>query len=294
MLKFGAILYFIFGLFLVGCQALPETKTYSEKPNFKKTEGQQASKVQIRSETILIDARPSFAYALSHPSGAISLPWADFSQKEEPFRGRLEKDLFFHARRLARMGIGIDAEVLVLGEGSKGAGEEGRVAWTLRRLGISNVRFAAISDYRFTMTSEVPAPRAEASLWKPIDSSVFEITREQLVSEDFKNEEKIWLLDLRQNTTQKISSCHLPVSLFTRLKVLGLSFENTYEKTQNLELILSMNHLQKSDRILVLDELAQHAAGMTLRLHELGYFKASNFVGGAVELCSKQKTKIKK
>lgn len=293
MIKLDAIFFFILSLFLVGCQILPETKTYSEKTNFEKTENKKSIKTPLESQVILIDARPSFAYALSHPNGAISLQWADFSQKEEPFRGRLEKDLFFHTRRLARMGIGAESEVLVLGEGKLGAGEEARVAWTLKRLGVSKVRFAAISDYRFTMTSEIPAPRPEAALWKPSDSSILEVTREQLLNENFKSGEKIWLLDLRKNTNQKLNSCHLQANLFSRLSVLSLSFENTYEKMPNLELILSMNHLQKADRIIVLDELAQHAAGMTLRLHELGYNQSSNFVGGSAELCAKQKNKVK-
>lgn len=173
MRKQTSFLIAAFVLVLAGCAAAP-TNTYSEEPVFKK------DKTAVSENVILIDARPAFEYSVAHVPGSISMQWNDFTQKDHPFEGILEPDQFFHTRRLARMGVAPDSTVVILGNGRKGDGAEGRLAWTFRVLGIDKTSFAHVESYSISgSTKEAPPPRAAVPMWKPDFQSSMVADKEQ-------------------------------------------------------------------------------------------------------------------
>lgn len=266
---------------LIACQA-PPTKVYETKENRRKD-----TQETVSAKTVLIDARPQFLWSLAHPSGALNLRWEDFSQREPPFEGRLEKDLFFHARRLARLGIGPDSDILVLGRGAKGEGEEGRLAWTLRRMGLHHVRFAALDSLSWPRTTDEAPPRAEEPIWKPEPDESLEISRESAMERIRTGSPAPWVLDVRSSPEYlKDADPFARMNIHPRLiNVPWTDFLNERGAPRpEVKTELQSVGITPQDVILVLDERGVRSAGTTLLLRELGYEKSANWAGGYREL----------
>lgn len=195
----GAALALVLSLFVVmGCQTTPTRISEDREIRAKET-------AKLLSQNIvLLDARPAFEVAARPIPQAHPLEWRDFKDAlfvhireresgaraavasgagaaadhdpaaESPSRDSesgssavLVQDFFFHARRLARMGISPETEVVVLGMGARGGGDEGRLAWILQYMGISKVWFADVDEYRFTPQTNPASERPAAPFWKP-------------------------------------------------------------------------------------------------------------------------------
>ena len=274
--------FFILGLFLLGaCQTPGPTKVFEAKENREKGTNQV-----IKSQLILVDARPPFLSMMAKPSGALSLQWEDFNQKKSPFEGELEKDLFFHARRLARMGVGPDSEILVLGRGKAGDGEEGRVAWTLRRLGLKKVKFASMETISWSQTTAASPEVTEVPVWKPELDETLEISRVDAI-ENIRKDPRIWILDVNPTTDYLKEG-----DLFAKMKVVPKIINVPWTEFLNAKGELEPSVKQKlkevgldpSQTVYVMDELGVRSAGTTLLLRDLGYSKAAHWSGGVREL----------
>lgn len=260
-----------------GCAASP-TKTYSEKPVFTK------DKKSVDEGLILIDARPSFENAVARVPGSIPMQWQDFAQKEHPFEGLLEPDLYYHARRLARMGIAPDSKIVVLGNGMKGDGSEGRIAWTLRVMGIENVAFAHVENYSISGTSrEAPPPRAAVPTWKPDEQS-------NLVADKARFENVLYkprmsldspvIIDVRtvEEYTGK-TGAKLKVD-YGAINVPWTEFLTAKgEPNPNIAKKLESVGVTKNRAIYLIDYQGVRSALATVVLRDLGY-EATNFAGG--------------
>lgn len=174
MMMCGPILKrFIFAALVVmtlaGC-ALAPTKMFQQ--NQLQPKEDLATQPQSQN-LVVIDARPAFKFSLGSVPGAINLDWQSFSQRESKNQGYLDQDLFFISRRLASYGIGLNSEVLVLGEGLQGQGEEGRLAWMLKYLGVRNVKWTHIDLYRRDSLGLEAPPHQSVPVWKPeLDESL--------------------------------------------------------------------------------------------------------------------------
>lgn len=277
---FGAILSILI-LFSVGCQT-PPTKTFETKPNTAKDE-----KALIGENTVLVDARPPFLSAIARPSGSIELQWQDFAQKEPPFEGYLEKDLFFHARRLARLGIGPGTDVLVLGRGEAGEGEEGRLAWTLRRLGLRNVRFASIDAVNWPLARDQAPARAEVPIWKPQPDPTLEVGRLEALELLKKEANATWVLDVR-DPSDYLKGPQVFDQLRVTARIINVPWIEFIEARgrpdPSVKQKLAAVGVAPSDRLLVIDEKGVRSATATLVLRDLGFDRATNWTGGYREI----------
>lgn len=185
--------------FLSACGNAP-TKVTAESPVLENPSGtgipeSAADGQAVGEQVIILDARPAFAAAVAPLKQAQTLEWRDFTRRLQPKPFSLDGDLFFHTRRLARMGISPDSKVLVIGRGSEGDGEEGRLAWTLRYLGVSRTDFQAIQDFRPAMQLESSPPPKEAPVWKPMTNETLLETRGKFI-ERVKAGRKFYLVEI--------------------------------------------------------------------------------------------------
>lgn len=242
---------------------------------------------QITDQTVIVDARPAFDYSLAHINGSLALRWQDFTQREEARKGLLEGDLFFHARRLARMGIDPSTPVIVVGRGPFGEGEEGRVAWTLKYLGLKDVKFVHVDAFKLPHSQAEAAPRPAKPLWKPS------------LQEDLDIEVKPLL-----NNVQKGALAGRPIFIDVRtekeylgkgqfksvpdLGVINIPWTEfiTSQSLPNKEVVAKLETvgITKDKKIILLDEMGVRSAMVTLVLRDLGYSKATNFSGGYILL----------
>lgn len=192
----------LWGLLLITACAAEPTRITESAPVFKEdlavpVADPMIEKVEtaVASEVILLDARPSFVTAVAPIRQARTLDWRDFTRRIAPQPNALEGDLFFHTRRLARMGIGPDSQVLILGRGVDGDGEEGRLAWTLRYLGVNKVEFKSADQYRPQMQVFASPEVKEAPMWKPeLKEELLETHSKWL--ERIKTRQKFYVLEL--------------------------------------------------------------------------------------------------
>lgn len=285
MMKFLGLIIL---LLMVGCQLTP-TKVYETQPVTEKS-GQE-----IPAGTIILDARPVFEYSLAHLNGAIPMRWEDFTQREEPFLGVLEVDQFFHARRLARLGIKQDSSVLVVGRGLQGEGEEGRLAWTLKVLGIKNVSFAHIDSFSLPLTKSEAPPRENVSMWKPIFDDSLVITREEFLTSVIKAKgtfDPPVVIDVRTEAQylgkdSNYYSLHAPDIGAVNIPWTEFLTREGRANTQIKDRLQSVG-INPNKKIICLDEKGVRSATVTLILRELGYSKATNFAGGYMLLMGKR------
>lgn len=278
-------------ILFTGCQQLP-TKVFEQSPTQTKAPA-QSGEIQITSETVIVDARPAFDYSVSHLNGSLPLRPEDFTQREEKFRGLLESDHFSLARRLARLGIGPDTPVVVVGRGLQGRGEEGRVAWTLKRLGVKNVKFAAIDYFSIPLSSAEAPPRANVPIWKPAGDETLEVSRQVFLPTVTKprtganapviidvrpSEEYLGKVSSRQTKPPPdIGAINIPWTEFFRQN--GLPNESVKPRLESIGIT--------ADRpVYVISNQGIESAAVTMVLREWGFKRAANYSGGYVELMS--------
>jgi thiosulfate/3-mercaptopyruvate sulfurtransferase len=179
-------------LLLIGCSQAP-TKGYEKQSVFRPgsknimsittTKTGTIEPIEIKPQTVVIDTRPPFVYTLSHLPGSMNMSWQEFTETSLKKRGMLVKDLFAKARRLARAGIAPESEVIVVGDGKSGKGEEARLAWTLRYLGVKNVEFVG-KDYfdqaRWVGSHVQEAPKANVPMWKPVLETNLLVSKDEI------------------------------------------------------------------------------------------------------------------
>ena len=86
----------------------------------------------IEAGATLLDARSSRFPPIP---GAVPLRWQDFSQPDNPDRGKLLPDDRLLTEKLQALGIFNHRPVVAIGDPIRGWGEEGRIVWMLRSLG---------------------------------------------------------------------------------------------------------------------------------------------------------------
>lgn len=302
---------------LAGCQHTP-TKVVSQEPVISET--LTAEKIMAKNPVIL-DVRSPFEFNLSHVPGAINVRWEDFSQTDPHYRGLLQTDLFAIARRLSLIGIAADSKVVVLGKGrqGQGQGEEGRVAWTLQILGISEVYTLVYTSYRAINPKEVPPPFKNKPYWKPVVDESLRISLDDFKAYAFQQlppmkfsssarskalgglppgatdvpvislfgkhfseaKEKVVILDVR--SAQEFSLDNLAKKKNVKAAVVNIEWREFFDDkdlpSKDVAKILSTKEISKDKIILVISNHGVRSAAVTYALRAQGY-QTVNFAGG--------------
>ncbi|AHI06237.1 thiosulfate sulfurtransferase [Bdellovibrio bacteriovorus W] len=269
---------FLAGLFLVltSCQH-KATQVYREEPV---QVGEWSVKNLLKAEAVILDARPAFEFNLSHAPNSVNVRWEDFSQANPMSRGVLEPDHFALARRLALIGVSPETRVIVLGKGKQGAGEEGRIAWTLKVLGVQEVFTLVHTSFR------AQNPRPEQSLVKnkpywnpPVEDSL------QLSLKDFKADAvktNTFVLDVRSQS--EFSHRSLKQNSKFKGKVLHVEWKEFFKDDglPNKKVIetLAAQGIQPQSRLIVISNHGVRSGAVTYALQYLGFNKVANFAGG--------------
>lgn len=285
-------IYFLAGfVLLVGaCQQKP-TKVFQTVPTQIKNESASgASALVITEQTVIVDARPSFEYAISHLNGAINLRPEEFNQQEQAFRGVLDVDKFFHARKLARLGIGPDTPVIVVGRGLRGNGEEGRVAWTLKVFGLKNVNFSSLDFFSLPLTTAEAPPKTPVPMWKPeVDETLVVEKAEFLKAVHIPSTalSRPLVIDVRsaEEYLGKAKVFNQPVPDLAAINIPWNEFfdDKGLVKFAMQERLNSVG-ISKDRMVYVISNKGIESAAVTLALRELSYNQAANFSGGYQEL----------
>jgi thiosulfate/3-mercaptopyruvate sulfurtransferase len=228
---------------------------------------------------------------VAHLNGAINLRPEDFTQRETPLLGLLDKDIFGLGRYLARKGIGPQTPVVVVGRGLYGFGEEGRVAWTLKYLGVENVRFASIDYFSMPLTTAEAPPKAPAVIWKPQPVEDLQVSRKDFIHEVMSpraDANSTVIMDVRPSEEYlgKVSS--KTVKPPPDIGAINIPWTEFFARSglvnETIKSKLQSQGITEGRKILVIANKGMESAAVTMALRELGYNKAANYSGGYLEL----------
>lgn len=278
-----------FVLILVGCQTVPTpTKVVEQAPV---QTGVKSLKEILKESPTILDVRSAFEFNANHVPGAINVRWEDFSQNDPKSRGLLQTDLFAVARRLSLIGVDPDTTVIVLGKGSEGAGEEGRVAWTLKVLGVKKVMTVNVSEIRGAFPREVPMTQNKP-YWKPqIDESLW-VDIKTFKSVMKAGQEKASLvtrpvvIDVR--TSQEFSLQAPNKKVFAEVPVQNLVWTEFFtDKGAPATAVLAKlaeKGISATNTVYVISNHGVRSAAVTYALRELGLRDVTNVPGGYEQL----------
>ncbi len=276
------IFFSILMAFLSACQVKP-TKVVSEeklaKPAIKGAE-------ILQRNPVILDVRPAFEFNLAHTPGAVNVRWEDFSQQSPSSRGVPLVDRFSMARRFSLIGVDLDTPVVVIGKGLSGMGEEGRVAWILKLLGVRDVTTlnATLLKDR-SITRESPAIK-NRPYWKPLESS-FEammISRQDFKKAmtdpsvsilDVRGAQEVSLQSLRSRKDIKAAFHSLPWQDF--FNDIGAPSEKVLETLKSKGLTAEAN-------LIIISNHGVRSGAVTYSLQQLGWKRVRNFSGGYEQL----------
>lgn len=148
-------------LILVSCQVAPTRVIETARPEYRELVTKLAEPIVLNENTVILDARSSFDYGLSHVANSQSFGWDKLAESRSS--GALIRDLRVVAQRLALSGLDIHTPVVIVGSGRSGGGAEGRLAWSLLYYGFYDVQVASIEVFRKLMTNRPSEPIKNAT-----------------------------------------------------------------------------------------------------------------------------------
>ena len=228
-----------------------------------------ARPLAVSEEMVVVDSRSAFDYSLARVKDSIHLRVSDLGGAS--LNRAKEADLRELVRRLALHGIEPSSEVLVVGPGLKGRGEEGQLALRLFFLGIERVQFVGIDFFGRRLTSELSSPRENVGVWMP--ELKLELMASERELEESQVNPSIHLVDIRSEAdflrSRDFEAINIPWKQF-----LTESGRPRFELRWQLEAI----GIGISDRVIVLGdrdlEEDPRAASATMALLSLGYWRA--------------------
>ncbi|MGE3975343.1 MAG: sulfurtransferase [Bdellovibrionales bacterium] len=282
-MKFLITLFLCFLIF-VSCQTQPTKvqENLTMGPNVDPSS-------TITEDTIILDTRSLFNYTSSHLPKAYPIRWQDFSFNQKMQVGLLKKDLESIARYFALLGIAPDSHVVVVGEGLTGDGSEGRIAWMLQYLGVSNVNFATEHSVTLKRKSGPPDSKTNVPFWKPAVQSDLIATRDEIISAIGKKEKAV-ILDVRSRGEYL---GHVPGLRVPDIGAINIDWREFIDESGKPRSILLAQlepvGVTRDKRVIVVSAKGVRSALVTHVLRRLGYSHAANFAGGHTELLSTKK-----
>lgn len=276
-------------MLLVACQTSPtkikENLTMGPNPDYARV---------ITDQSIVLDARPLFAFTSSHLPNAQPVRWDFFGQKNNP--GLLRVESANLARELARLGVAPDKHIVVVGFGKGGMGEEGRVAWMLSYLGVRNVIFARESFFQLRRQSGPVTPRANAEIWSPQISQSLLVDKKELEQAITSNNSNYRVIDVR-NVDEYLGK-HPESPRHPDIGAVNVPWTEFIDENglpnKSIASQLSSIGVTRDKRVVLISEEGVRSALATQVLSELGYKNAGNFAGGFQELFAEAKIPAKK
>jgi thiosulfate/3-mercaptopyruvate sulfurtransferase len=276
---------------LTACSTTPpETKTYEVRDvETRILQDRINQPIKVTENTIIIDARKSFDFAMTHAPNSVNLSWTEFAVSKPPVPGLMKDDLYTEALRLARLGIKPESTVVVASYGPQIKGDEGRLAWTLLYMGVKDVQIASLESLGLRFSNIVQPPRESAVAWKPVVAPKILATRKEVLSIGMsKADPTQHIIDVRTSAEYTENK---KVGLRTAkpdLRAINIPFQEFYDHQgrPNLNMFQRLQgiNILPGHRIVVISNNGVRSGAVTFALLSMGYKNVANYAGGWTEL----------
>ena len=234
---------------------------------------------------ILVDARTADEYKKGHLPGAVNAPWQEFAnvigKPGQPDWGTLlPKDKL--AEKIGSFGIDGKKSVIVYAD-PKGWGEDGRIVWMLRMVGVANSKmldggWKAWNDANYEASTDTPTIT-------PVNFSINTIDESLNASTEWvaENINKIKVVDSRSEKEYggatdygEARGGHLPGAINIPFKNIFNS-DGTVKSTDELKALFEKDGLKPGDEIVTYCTKGIRSAHMSLLLRMAGFEKTRNY-----------------
>ncbi len=264
-----------FAIVLAACAQKP-TKTYTTADIdtlFMQKKLQRP--IRVNHNTVLVDARPEFEFAMLHAPQAVHVRWADFTQDANS--GALKPDLSRVTKRLALMGISPKSSVIVLSGGRSNWIDAGRVAWTLMYLGVPDVQVVDQNALGLRYYNTMPPPRKNVPFWMPqlVDRLTCSAMELKEISSGSPNP-RVRVLEVGATPAAlgRTPHIHMDWSAF---------YNPNGRPNVKVAVELKKRGLSLEDRIVVISDRGLRSAAVTYALTVMGFRNVGNCTPGLVK-----------
>jgi thiosulfate/3-mercaptopyruvate sulfurtransferase len=277
---------------VVGCTQAP-TKIYTTQDlDTLILEKSLKTPIKVGSDTIILDVRAPFDFAMSHLPQAVNMRVADFADQQGPYPGRLKADMGDEIKRLALLGISPQSQVVIVGQAHGGKGDEGRLAWVLLYLGISDVQTSHIDKLGLRYSNIEPPPRENAKPWTPNYRLSLLATRSEVIqAATSRHNDRVHILDVRSKNEFFSKNRKLQYEV-PDLRAINIEWSEffTPEGRPKASIVAQLKavNIGPNDRVIVISNNGVRSGAVAYALLALGYKKAANFAGGYSELLKLQ------
>ena len=295
------VLLITLSLFISGCSSEGnETETTQDTESTDNTQDDNISfedesyivdidwlKENIEDEEILIlDARGEDEYKKGHIPGAIAISWQEFSDMkgkpgDENWGTVLKGEEL--SQKLSEAGITDDKKIVVYSDTQKGWGEDGRIVWMLRRVGMDKpVMLDGGFNYWKSQGEEISKDPVERIASNTEVSSLDDqtnITTEELI----EKKEQVKVIDVRSKKEFNGATDYgeprggyIPGAINIDFYEF-LNKDGTLKTASEIKSILDENGIEKNDEIVTYCTAGIRSAHMQIVLDMLGYKDAKNY-----------------
>lgn len=276
------------GVGLVGCSGGASTASSSSAAAAGESTGSYVDVQWLQDnldQVVVLDARSSDDFMTQHIPGAVNLHWTDTSNVVEVQQGQagwaelMDADAL--AAQISRLGIDNTKPVVVYTDTTDGWGEDGRMYWTLREAGVTDVRMleGGWTQWLFQVGTH------DSGL-KPQDLDDIAQVDTAFVKENMGT---AVLVDARapeeyngETTMGEAREGHIPGAV--SVPYVGMVNEDgTMKSAEDLEKMFSDAGLAKDDKIIVYCTGGVRAAAVAEALVSAGYTDVSVYTAGYSE-----------
>jgi thiosulfate/3-mercaptopyruvate sulfurtransferase len=242
----------------------------------------------IQQGALVLDARGADLKKSQGPlANAVPVTWQDLSEPDLPTKGRLIGDANELTKKLQALGVSKGRPIVVVADPVNGWGEDGRVAWSLRAVGHTQV---VIADGGLPAIQKIGAlaiaPAKVPGDFVVASASKYEIKKEEI--KDHLPKKNFAILDVRepreyagQTPYGESRGGHIPGAQ-------GLWYKDLIDKDGKLlpraqiEKVLAAKGITKDKDVVAYCTGGIRSGWTTLVLSDLGY-KARNYTGSMWE-----------
>lgn len=246
---------------------------------------QPKSKAKIVNQTKLIDARSRERWLKKRLPKSIYIDWDHLSQPGVGSRGSLRENPQILADDFARMGLSPTDTVYIYGDGQRGSGAEGRLAWTLHWLGFKKIFVTNYSEalkWSQAQTESGPYVPTPTQKWSVKTDTSLIITKSEFVNLKNSSPKKIVTINLKSRSPTFLPEPYNP----SDLNIYWTDFldHEKFVKAQLDEYFIRLKLNKKETLVMPLSFAGLRSAYICLILKSWGYNSKINPEGYSIDL----------
>jgi thiosulfate/3-mercaptopyruvate sulfurtransferase len=253
----------------LGCQLAPTKGDSRREYELADLQKKSSQRLKVTPATVLLDARSPFQYQLSHVPGSLNLQWQEATDAL--------------VKQLAFLGVAPGVPVMVIGDGIAGQGEEGRLAWTLFYLGVTDVQTVAIRHFGTQLTQQETPPPKNAEPWTPVLHGGMNLDQAHFDAELFPKGHprpaKTFLLDVRSPKEFVAVTAANPDLTAINIDWREFLTEDGRPQFKMVRRLAEVN-IHRDDRIILISNHGVRSAAAAMALLDIGFSRVAHFPAG--------------